>query len=91
MHRKACPICGERMQANPRYPHQVCQDCVRRACDEDGRSLLFYNTSLSGGLEVRYAESGGIRHSRVCYIDGLRCQADEAHLGGIVLRVTVEG
>ena len=90
MTRKTCPICGERMPANLRYPDQVCQACVRRACDEDGRPLRFYNVSLSGGFVARYADSGRERHSHVCTIDGVRCRADEAHMGGIVVQVAAE-
>ena len=87
---KTCPICGERMPASPRYPDQVCQACVRRACDEDGRPLRFYNVSLSGGFVARYVRSGRERHSHVCTIDGVRCRADEAHMGGIVVQVAAE-
>ncbi|RLC61216.1 MAG: hypothetical protein DRI48_10995 [Chloroflexi bacterium] len=52
--------------------------------------LRFYNVSLSGGFAARYADSGRERHSHVCYIDGVRCRADEAHLGGIVVQVAAE-
>lgn len=90
MSEKVCPICGERMTANPRYPHQVCQTCVERVCDEDGRPLRFYNTSLSGGFLARYVDTDADRESHVCYIDGVRCWADEAHLGGIVVQVVRE-
>ena len=90
MTRKTCPICGERMPASPRYPDQVCQACVRRACDEDGRPLRFYNVSLSGGFVARYADSRRERHSHVCTIDDVRCRVDEAHMGGIVVQVAAE-
>ncbi|MBN1813956.1 MAG: hypothetical protein JXA14_19120 [Anaerolineae bacterium] len=87
---KACPICGGRMSANPRYPRQVCGTCVGRACDEDGRPLRFYNTSLSGGFVARYVDDGADRESHECIIDGVRCWADEAHMGGIVVQVVAE-
>jgi len=87
---KACPICGERMAFNPRYPRQVCRVCVERACDEEGRPLRFYNTSLSGGFLARYADSGKDRNSHVCFIDGVRCWADETHMGGIAVQVATE-
>jgi hypothetical protein len=87
---KTCPICGERMAANARHPRQVCPTCVERACDEGGRPLRFYNTLLSGGFLARYVDTGADRESHVCYIDGVRCWADEAHLGGIVVQVVTE-
>lgn len=87
---KACPICGEQMAANPRYPHQVCGACVERACDEDGHPLRFYNTSLSGGFVSRYADDGVDRESHECFIDGVKCWADEAYLGGIIVQVAKE-
>lgn len=90
MAEKACPICGERIKVNPRYPRQVCATCVERACDEDGRLLWFYNTSLSGGFLARYVDSGEDRDSHVCFIDGVRCRADEARMGGIVVQVAAE-
>lgn len=76
------------MRDNPRYPRRVCRACVERACDEEGRLLRFYNTSLSGGFVARYADSGEDRESHVCFIDDVRCWADEAHMGGIVVQVT---
>ncbi|MGD2147734.1 MAG: hypothetical protein PVH41_13645 [Anaerolineae bacterium] len=84
---KACPICGDGMPGNPRYPRQVCESCVKRACDELGSPLVFYNTTLSGGFQARDAGSGEIRYGHVCHIDGIRCWADAAHLGGIVVEV----
>ncbi|MBN1247391.1 MAG: hypothetical protein JXC32_07015 [Anaerolineae bacterium] len=53
--------------------------------DEHGRPLRFYNRSLSGGFQVVYADSGEERAGHECWIDGVRCWAGEAHLGGIVV------
>jgi hypothetical protein len=88
---KACPICGERMRDNPRYPRRVCRACVERACDEEGRPLGFCNTALSGGFLARYLDSGEDRDSHECFIDGIRCWAEEAYLGGIAVQVVDEG
>ena len=88
---KACPICGERMRDDPRYPRQVCGTCVERACDEEGRPLRFYNTSLSGGFLARTLDTGEDRESHVCFIDGVRCWADEARIGGVAVQVMEEG
>jgi hypothetical protein len=75
------------MDAGGRYPRRVCASCVERACDEEGRRLRFSNTGLSGGFVARYADGGAERASHECFIDGVRCWADEAYFGGIVVEV----
>lgn len=86
-----CPLCGGRMDADRRYPRRVCETCVERARDEDGRPLRFFNTGLSGGFVARFADDGMEREGHECVIDGIRCWADEAYLGGIVVEAVVEG
>ena len=82
-----CPICAKVGEASPRYPRYICVECARRAVDENGRQLRFSNVAVSGGFEARYADDGEIRDSHVCYVDGVRCIADEAHMGGIVVSI----
>jgi hypothetical protein len=79
------------MDANIRHPRRVCTTCVERACDEEGRPLRFFNTGFSGGFVARLADGGMERESHECVIDGVRCWADEAYLGGIVVEVAAEG
>jgi hypothetical protein len=55
--------------------------------DEQGRPLRFSNISMSGGLAIFYADTGQERHSPECFIDGVRCIAHEAHMGGVVVSV----
>lgn len=83
-----CPICSEQVRFNARYPRYVCADCARRARDENGRALEFYNQTMSGGFEARYRDGGEPRAGHVCFIDGIECRADEARFGGIVIQVT---
>jgi hypothetical protein len=83
----SCPICGKVGEASPRYPHYICIECAHRAVDEHGRPLQFSNVAVSGGFVARYSDSGEIRESHICYVDGVRCIADEAHMGGIVVSV----
>jgi hypothetical protein len=80
-----CPICGSPRPHSPRYPDHVCADCVARATDETGRVLRFWNESMSGGFVAKYADTGAKRDSHVCFVDGVRCRADEAYFGGIVV------
>jgi hypothetical protein len=83
--RHPCPICTTPLPTDARYPTAVCPACVERAVDEHDRPLRFYNRCLSGGFQAIYADTGEERASHECWIDGVRCWADEAHLGGIVV------
>lgn len=81
-----CPICGDPRPHSERYPDHVCADCVERATDATGRSLRFSNVDLGGGFVAHYSDTGAVCESRICFIKGVRCQADEARFGGIVVR-----
>ena len=81
-----CPICGNAQRPFPRYPRYLCQACAAEAVDEAGRRLEFCNESIGGGFQAMIAATGEIRDSHVCFIRGVRCWADEARLGGIVIQ-----
>jgi hypothetical protein len=87
MSAQVCPLCGTAVVPNVRYRNYICFDCCRSAVDESGRKLSFGNQSLSGGFVAWYTETKEPRNTHVCYIDGVECWADEAHMGGIVIRV----
>ena len=57
------------------------------AVDENGRKLGFGNESFSGGFVAWYTDTNQTRDSHICFIDGIECWADEALMGGIVIRV----
>jgi hypothetical protein len=81
-----CPICSTAVAPMARYPRYVCASCEMKACAADGRSLRFFNLSLSGGCGAEYADTGESYGSSICYIDGVQCRADEARFGGIVIQ-----
>ena len=81
-----CPICLAEVPFRGRYPKYVCAMCMAKAVDENNRPLSFYNESASGGFVAEYADTGAARQSHICYIDGIKCLADEAHFGGIVIQ-----
>lgn len=83
---QVCPVCRAQVAPSLRYPRYHCAACAARATDEQGRPLRFHNESLSGGFVAVYADSGDQRASHHCMVDGLRCRADEAYMGGIVIR-----
>jgi hypothetical protein len=82
-----CPICGKAGERSPRYPRYICVECSHRAVDENGRALKFSNVAVSGGFIAWYVDNGEVRDSHICYVDGVKCYADEAHMGGIVVSI----
>lgn len=82
-----CPLCGTPGEASPRYPRYICVPCGHWATDENGRGLRFTNEAVSGGFLAYYRDTGEPYDSHICYVDGVRCWADEAHMGGIVVSV----
>jgi hypothetical protein len=55
------------------------------ARDEHGRVLGFSNTSPGGGFQAFYPDTHEDRDSHECWVRGVRCYADEARFGGIVI------
>lgn len=89
-----CPVCGSSTAHTDRYPASVCVDCAGRATDSEGRRIIGYNESLSGGLIVFYAESDRgpqaelateVLETGRCWIDGIECTIGEARFGGVVI------
>jgi len=80
-----CPICQYPVHPSARYPRALCGLCLREATDEHGRRLNFFNVDMSGGFRAAYADTGEEREGHVCYVRGVRCWADEARFGGIVI------
>ncbi len=81
-----CPICGVPVVPLARYPHYVCETCAVKAVAPDGRPLRFFNLSLSGGFGAEYADTDEPYDSAICYIAGVKCFANEARFGGIVIQ-----
>ncbi len=86
----SCPICSTPVRHFTRYPRAVCHSCYSKASDTQGRKLSFFNTSISGGFEAIITETKEKYQSHICYIDGVKCWADEARFGGIVIQTTID-
>ena len=82
-----CPICGTDVSESSRYPRYLCEQCVAKALSADGRPLAFFNAGPSGGFAASYADTGEAYWSHDCFVDGTKCRADEAYMGGIVVEV----
>lgn len=85
-----CPICSKSVEPNLRYPRYVCSECADKALSKDGRILTFFNLSIGGGFGAQYTDTGEEYSSHDCYIDGVKCFADEARFGGIVIEATLD-
>jgi hypothetical protein len=46
---------------------------------------------FSGGFAAKYADTGEEYPSHVCFIEGAKCYADEARLGGIRIQAVDQG
>ena len=68
-------------------PAQSVRHLRGEASDESGRVLQFFNPSLGGGFIAYYADSyqTETHPGHICFIDDIRCYADEARFGGIVI------
>lgn len=80
-----CPICSVDLPANRRYPRYLCATCAAKAQSVDGRRLTFSNADLSGGFVASYLDTGEEHLGHECFVEGVKCRADEAYLGGIVV------
>jgi len=86
-----CPICDNTKEYSERYPNSVCNDCVSKALDKDGNVVKFYNTEMFGYgfMSIHYINNKKInREDHECYIDNIKCFAEEARFGGIVIQKT---
>lgn len=69
-----CPICNGETPYSQRYPRHVCRACLAEGVEVNGK------TSPLEEVDVYY------RPVR-CTVKGVRCIAEEAHFGGIVVNV----
>jgi predicted RNA-binding Zn-ribbon protein involved in translation (DUF1610 family) len=82
-----CVICNRYVTHNERYPDYVCKKCVEFATDKDGKQISFYNITVTGhGCQGKYTADDKLYRGNTCYIKGVKCFADEAYFGGIVIR-----
>lgn len=87
VNKNKCPICGNLSEYIERYANYVCKNCTAIATDFDGELLEFFNLDMGGGYQSNYKNSKQIYDSHVCYINGIKCYADEARFGGIVVKL----
>ncbi len=86
MSKQLCPICANEVRTNLRYPKIVCHKCVTKATDDKGLLVEFFNEDFSGGCFGQYVGTEDDYKSKICYINGIKCQAQEGRFGGIVIQ-----
>lgn len=80
-----CPICQRWVTPSMRYPNYVCYWCTLHITDENGKTLTISNADLLGiGVMVNGVE---VESGYPVRVQGVRCTASEAYLGGIVVEV----
>ncbi|WP_425617385.1 hypothetical protein NA78x_001060 [Anatilimnocola sp. NA78] len=87
---QVCPICSTAVEPVPRYPKYLCSTCAAQAKSRDGRSVVFSNADATGGFVAHFADEGSPYSSHECFVSGIKCYADEARFGGIVIQRTDE-
>ena len=80
-----CPICKKNKNISLRYPNAVCNNCYNKTKTEFNEPIHFGNKDIFGGFISLVNDVRGNEH--ICYIDGIKCYADEARFGGIVIQV----
>lgn len=87
MNNKTCPICEKVMiYYYERYPNMICQECIEQAVNKNGENIKFYNKDHNGGFISVVNDTIGEEHE--CYINNIKCYADEARFGGIVVQLS---
>jgi hypothetical protein len=85
--KQRCPVCSAEVSDSTRYPRYVCPICANKTRAADGRRVEFFNESLSGGFVGRYSDNSEAYDNPGCFLGDIRCYADEARFGGIVIQV----
>ena len=86
MKNKNCPICDKNMMYLERYPKMICQECIELTVNKNGESIKFYNIDHTGRFVSMVNDIKGEEHE--CYINNIKCRADEARFGGIVVELS---
>jgi len=82
---KDCPICGDTMLKSERYPNSICSECCEQTVTQHSEKIEFYNIDHTGGFMSVVNNVQGLIHE--CYVNNIKCYADEARFGGIVISV----
>ena len=84
-----CPICSQPSLTTKRYPNKICHNCTKLCVTENGKSIQFFNIDYSGGF-VSIVDNQYRGEIHECYVNNIKCYADEARFGGIVISKVID-
>ena len=95
-----CPTCGSTIEHFERYPNYICGNCVAKLVDVNGVPIRFENQSLLGtgiiALLLNPATGDYDLPDQIssmtgeAFCNGLRCVAEEARFGGVIVQAMVD-
>ena len=95
-----CPICNDKVLESPRSPRYLCNDCVERAVDVNGRAVGFYDRDSGAGLKLRFKDKtppdraspdveintpSATGYPHI-WVEGVECEARVADFDGVVVQ-----
>lgn len=88
---RKCPVCSKDHEVMKRYPLAVCNRCLQKytTLTKDSKNIDFFNIDAFGG-GIKSIVDGKLSSETECYINGVKCYADEARFGGIVIQRLIE-
>lgn len=76
-----CHVCDEE-----NHDHVICDECQKYPIlNSEGDEMQFYNKGVLGGFIAKNKRTGEISEDHICYINGVKCWADEYRFGGIII------
>jgi hypothetical protein len=91
-----CPICLDIMDYfTPRYSKMICGKCANgnndnncKILDSFGNEVSFGNLDIYGGFASYHKINNEIvkKEDHLCFINNIKCYANEARFGGIVIQ-----
>jgi len=95
-----CPTCESMIEYFERYPNYICGNCVAKLVDVNGVPIRFENQSLLGtgiiALLLNPATGDYDLPDQIssmtgeAFCNGLRCVAEEARFGGVIVQAMVD-
>lgn len=84
---QSCPVCKCETPFYSNHPNYVCKACVEKypILNKKGEEVRFFNVSHTGGFYAKVLATGETNDDHICFINGVKCWADEFRFGGIVI------
>jgi hypothetical protein len=92
MEKVPCPLCLNVHSFTPRYPKAICGKCAAgEITDLTGQPVAFCNIDFSGGFRSLHTINQEVvqKNDHLCLIQNVKCYADEARFGGIVIQTLI--